>query len=72
MIINFGTMSYPISNNSVDGGMTDLRGDMMKDFITLGIIFTVNCYISFIVKLLSLMVALSILSSEYTRRAFLS
>lgn len=27
--------SYPISNNSVDGGMTDLRGDMMEDFIAL-------------------------------------
>lgn len=48
MIINFGTMSYPISNNSVDGGMTDLRGDMMEDFIALGIIFTVNCYIALI------------------------
>lgn len=48
MIINFGTMSYPISNNSVDGGMTDLRGDMMEDFIALGIIFTVNFYIALI------------------------
>ena len=48
MIINFGAMSYPISNNSVDGGMTDLKGDMMEDFIALGIIFTVNCYIALI------------------------
>ena len=42
-------MSYQISNNSVDGRMTDLRGDMMEDFIALGIIFTVNCYIALII-----------------------
>lgn len=41
-------MFYPISNNSVDGRMTDLKGDMMEDFIALGIIFTVNCYIALI------------------------
>lgn len=41
-------MFYPILNNSVDGGTADFKGDMMEDFIALGIIFTVNCYIALI------------------------